>query len=259
MVVHTQPGVLVAEVPEGDILDDVGVLAEYLEQTGILVFLQSADIGGLWLCLTTGETQLSTALRIGTEVELGDVDDVDDLLEAVDGLLKLLLVGEVDIVVALHADTVDGHTSVLHLLHHVVDTFTLAVVHAAVVVVDQHTCGICLTGELKGLGDELVTAELEMTALTIGAGRNHLAIDELERTAVVGHSLIHHVPGIDHVFITIHHCVDMLAQTLVEHFLLHRLALLVGEHPVGKLRVPAEAVATHLDAVLAAEVGDAVG
>ncbi len=235
MVVHTQPGVLVAEVPEGDVLDDVGVLAEDLEQTGILVFLQGTDIGSLGLGLATGEAQLTTALGVGTEVELGDVDDVDNLLEAVDGLLELLLVGEVDVVVALHADTVDGHTGVLHLLHHGVDTLALAIVHSAVVVVDEHTCGIGLTGELECLGDELVAAELEVTALSIGAGRNHLAIDELERAAVVSHSLIHHVPGIDDILVTVHHRVDVVAQTLVEDFLLHGLALLVGEHPVGKL------------------------
>ena len=34
---------------------------------------------------------------------------------------------------------------------------------------------------------------------------------------------------------------------------------LIGEHPVGKLRVPAEAMSTHLDAVLATEVGNFVG
>ena len=50
----------------------------------------------------------------------------------------------------------------------------------------------------------------------------------------------------------------MLAQTLVEHFLLYLLAFLVCEHPVGKLRVPAEAVTTHLDTVLTTEIGDTV-
>ena len=52
---------------------------------------------------------------------------------------------------------------------------------------------------------------------------------------------------------------NVVTQTLVEHFLLHWLAFLVGEHPVGKLAVPAQAVAAHLDTVLAAEVGNLVG
>ena len=52
---------------------------------------------------------------------------------------------------------------------------------------------------------------------------------------------------------------DVFTQTLVEHFLRHRLAILVVEHPVGKLRVPNQAVTTQLDAVLAAEVCDSIG
>ena len=52
---------------------------------------------------------------------------------------------------------------------------------------------------------------------------------------------------------------DMLAQTLIEHFLAHLFAFLVGEHPVSKLSMPAETVSTHLQPIFAAEVGDAVG
>ena len=52
---------------------------------------------------------------------------------------------------------------------------------------------------------------------------------------------------------------NVFAQTLIEHFLFDLLTLLVGEHPVGKLRVPAQAVTTQLDAVLTAEVSNLVG
>ena len=52
---------------------------------------------------------------------------------------------------------------------------------------------------------------------------------------------------------------DVVTQSLVEHLFLDGLALLVHEHPVGKLIVPAEAVTTQLDAILAAEVGNLVG
>ena len=51
----------------------------------------------------------------------------------------------------------------------------------------------------------------------------------------------------------------MVAQTLIEHFLADRLSFLVGEHPVGKLAMPCQAVATHLHTILAAPVGYAVG
>ena len=50
----------------------------------------------------------------------------------------------------------------------------------------------------------------------------------------------------------------VVAHTLVENLLCHWLALLVGEHPVGKLRVPTEAVSAHLYAILSAPVGYAV-
>ena len=187
------------------------------------------------------------------------MDRIDDLAETIDGLLNSFLIGEVDVVVTLHADTVDGHTSVLHLLYHLIDTLALALVHAAVVVVDQHTCGISLAGKFECLGDELVATELEVLALTIGAGSRSTWAEPTEHHVVVGHSFVDHIPSIDHILIAVYHRVDMFAQTLVEHFLLDGLTLLVGEHPVGKLRVPAETVTTHLDAVLATEVGDAVG
>ena len=51
----------------------------------------------------------------------------------------------------------------------------------------------------------------------------------------------------------------MLAQALVEYLFLDGLALLVLEHPVGKLRMPAEVMSTQFDTVLTAEIGNAVG
>ena len=93
-----------------------------------------------------------------------------------------------------------------------------------------------------------------MTALAIRA-----LLATRPAATVVGHCLVHHVPSIDDVLIAVHHGVDVLTQALVEHFLLHWLTFAVGEHPVGKLRMPAEAVATQLDAVLAAEVSNLVG
>ena len=234
------------------------MLAEHLEQAGILVGLQRPHIGGHGLGLAAREHQLAAALVVHAQVELGDVDVLHQLLEADDGLLQLLLVGEVDVVVALHADAVDGHAGVLHLLHHIIYTLTLAVVHAAVVVVEQQGVGVGLTGKLESLGNELIAAELEVAALAVGA-RLLTATTAPAGTTIVGHGLVDHVPGIDHVLVAVHHGVDMVAQTLVEHLLLDGLALLVGEHPVGKLRVPAQAVAAHLDAVLAAEVGYLVG
>ena len=203
------------------------MLTEHSEQTCVLVLLQCSDIWSLRLCLTSREAQLTTTLCVCTQVELCDVYVLHYLLEAHDGLLQLSLVGEVDVVMPLHADTVDGHARILHLLHHIIDTLALTLVYTAVVVVDKDTCGISLTGKLEGLCDELITTELEVLALAIW-------VSESCKT-VIGHCLVHYVPGIDYILIAVDDSVDMLAQTLVEHLLLHRLALLVGKHPVGKL------------------------
>ena len=51
---------------------------------------------------------------------------------------------------------------------------------------------------------------------------------------------------------------DMLTQTLIEDLLLDFPTLLVGKHPVGKLRMPAQAVATQFDTILSAEVSNLV-
>ena len=235
VIVYTQPRVLIAQVPECNVLNHILVLTENLEQTGILVLLQCLHITRLWFSLATREHQLTTALGIGTQIQLCNMDSVYNLAETVDSLLQLLLIREVDVIVTLHADTIDGHTSLLHLLHHIIYTLTFALVNTAVVVVHQHTCWVGLACKLKSLSNKLIATKLKMTALTIRAGRNHLTINKLEWTTVVGHSLVYYVPGINHILIAVNHGVDMLAQTLVEYFFLYGLTLLVGKHPVGKL------------------------
>ena len=131
-----------------------------------------------------------------------------NLLEADDGLLKLLLAGEVDVVVTLHADTVDRHAGVLHLLHHVIDALALAIVHTTVVIVEQQTIGIGFACKLECLGNELVAAELEVTALAVGT--RLLTATSPTGATVVGHSLVHHVPSVDYVLVAVHHGMDVV-------------------------------------------------
>ena len=183
------------------------------------------------------------------------MDGIHNLAKTRDSLVKSLFIGEINIIVTLHTDTVDGYTSVLHLLHHRIDTLTLTRINGAIVVIDQHTCRVSLAGKLESLGDELVATELEVLALTIRTGSSTWT----EHHVVVGDSLVHNVPCIYHILIAVDYSMDMIAQTLVEHLLLHGLTLLVGKHPVGKLRVPAQTVTTHLDTVLTAEVSNLVG
>ena len=76
-----------------------------------------------------------------------------------------------------------------------------------------------------------------MTALTIGTRFLSTTSEAEARTelVVIGHSLVHHIPCIDHVLITLDDGVNMVAQTLIEHLFRDGLAFLVSKHPVGKL------------------------
>ena len=136
---------------------------------------------------------------------------------------------------ALHTDTVDGYTCILHFLHHIVDAFTLALVYTTIVVVEQQRIGIGLTGKLESLGNEFIATELEVTTLTIRTRCLTRTSETEAGTTVVGHSLIHHIPSIDHILITVYHRMDVLAQTLIEHLFLDGFTILVSKHPVGKL------------------------
>ena len=76
---------------------------------------------------------------------------------------------------------------------------------------------------------------------------------------LVSHCLIDHVPTIDDILVTVDDSVDVIAETLVEYFLLDELSLLVVHHPVGKLAMPHEAMSTHRNVMTAAPVGYTVG
>ena len=104
-------------------------------------------------------------------------------------------------------------------------------------VIEQQGVGVSLAGKLKGLGNELVAAELVVTALTIGVGLLSGTSETAKTTkaATVGDGLVHHIPAIDDILITVDDGVDVVAQTFVEHFLLHFLTFFIGKHPVGKL------------------------
>ena len=249
MIVHTYPRVLIRHVPESHVVDDVLILTIETEQLDVAVGLHRHEVSRSLTSLTTGELQLTTHFLVQTDVKLSDLNVLHQLRILLDGLFHLRLVWAVRVVVALHADTSDWHTSCLHLLHHVVDTVALSRLESVIVVIDKNCIGVCLMCILKSLSDELVTTKSVSTALTI---RVRL-LTETSGTSI-RHGLVHNVPCIHHILIAVHHCVDVFAQTLIEHFLSHFLTILVSKHPVTELRVPAKAVSTHLDAVLATEV-----
>ena len=202
----------------------------------------------------TRELELTTHLAVHAQVELGEMDVVHDSGVLGDGGIHILHRRAIYIIMSLHSDSIDRHTGILHLLHHVEDAVTLAWVRSVVVVVEKLRVRVGLTGESEGLSDEFVATELIKLALTVRIRRL-----SSPTAGIVCHCLVDHVPTIDHVLVATHHGDDMLTQTLVEHLFRHRLSVLVLQHPVAELGMPAEAVATQLDAVLSAEVGDAVG
>ena len=78
IVVDSEPRVLVAEVPEGNVVDDVGVLAEYLGNRILLVFLQHC-LEVCHLRCTLVETQSAAHILVDAYVKLGHVDVINNL------------------------------------------------------------------------------------------------------------------------------------------------------------------------------------
>ena len=244
IVVLAKPGVAVGEVPEGHAVDDVAVFAEHAEYAGILV--GEMLLHAVAHCQTlAAELQLATHLLIHADVEFGHVDMLHDGLVFADGSVNIGLCRSVDVVVALHADTVDGHAVFLHAFHHLIDALALHRVALVVVVVEQQGVGVGLAGILESLGDELVAGNLVEGRLAEGIGG----------VGVIGHGLVYHVPAVYHVLVAAHDGLNVVAHTLEEHF----LGGVVAEHPAANLAVPHQAVATEFDAVGAGEVGNAVG
>ena len=231
--------------------------AHHTEEVLILSLMQCLYVFRHSSLLTTAELQLTAHLLVGTDVELGDVNLTDNLRILLYGSLEVFHRRTVDVVVTLHTDTVDRRTHLLHLLHHIIYTVALGWLGSVIVVVEQLNVGVGLAGKLEHLDDKLLAAEVNHLRLTIGAGC--LFHPRRTTSVAVGNGFIEHVPCIYDILVAVHYGMYMRAQTLVEHFLSHFLAFLVGKHPVGKLRVPSQTVSAHLHAVGTAPVSDAVG
>ena len=249
IVVHAKPRVLVAEVPEGNAVDDVGVLAEYLEDIVVLVFLEHLlEVCNLSLALV--ETQSAAHILVDADVKLGHVDVIDELLVLDDGSVNVLRLRAIDIVVALHSDTVDRHAGILHLLDHIVDADALCRVGLIVVVVEEEGIRVSLTRILESLCDELVAGNLEERRVTVRRSARPALL--------VGHSLIDHVPAINDVLVAGNDGIDVALHIGEEFLLGEKLSIFVLIHPAADLAMPYEAVAAEFDAVCAAEVSDLV-
>ena len=199
------------------------------------------------------ELQLSTHFLVGTNIEFGDLYVLHDSRIFGDRSINIFHARAVYVVMSLHADTIDRNAGILHLLHHIIYTVALGWVGSIIVVIDKESLWVCFTSILEGLGDELVAAELEGTALAI---RTRFGLLPWHTTTVaIGNGLVDNIPSIYHIFITIYNRMDVFAQTSIENLLAHFLAFLVDKHPVAELVMPAKTMATQFDAIRTTEVG----
>ena len=151
---------------------------------------------------------------------------------------------------ALHTDTVDRNSGVLHLLDHIIDPLALSRVSLVVVVVEKKGIRVSLAGIFESLGNELVSGNLEERGVAVrGSPRPPL---------LVGHSLVHHVPAINYILVAGYDGVDVALHIGEEFLLGEKLSIFVLIHPAADLAMPYEAVAAEFDAVCAAEVSDLV-
>ena len=139
------------------------MLAEELEKSGILVFLQNLQVVRESPLLATTELQLAALLVIGANVKFGKMDVVDDSGILLNGSLNLLHARAIDIVVPLHTDSVNWHAGILHLLHHVVNAVALSRMRCAIVIIEKQRVRVGLASELEGLSNELIAAKAEMS------------------------------------------------------------------------------------------------
>ena len=185
------------------------------------------------------------------------MDMVHNLAEACQRRVESRIGGLQQIIVALHADAVDGHTALLHLLYHIIYTTALSRVSGIVVVIEQQCIGVGFVSKGKSLGNEFVATQTIKRRLAVGLRSRGLS--QRDFGPLVRDGFIDHIPAIDHVLIAVDHRVDMFAQTAIKQFFRGGLSRFCLEHPLAELRMPTQAVPAQPNAIAPAEIGNAVG
>ena len=135
------------------------MFAEHFEYTSILVSQMLFDTVTNSYA-TTAKTKLATHFCVNADIQLSYMNMLYDFLIQGDSIIYLFLCRTVDIVVTLHTNTINGHTSLLHGLHHVVDALALYWITFIIVVIEQQGFGVCLTSILESFSNELITSNL---------------------------------------------------------------------------------------------------
>ena len=250
VVVDAEPRVLVAEVPEGDVVNYVGVFAEYLENLIVLVFLEHF-LEVCHLCCTLVETQSAAHILVDAYVQLCNVYVVHYLGISADGGIHVCRARSVNIVVPLHSYSVDRYSCFLHLLDHIVDSLALGRISLIVIVVEQKCVRVRLTGIFESLGDEFFACDLIERGVSVrGCSRPSL---------LVRHSLVHDIPAVNYVLVAGYNSIDVALHIGIELILGEEFSLFILIDPLAYLAVPYQAVSTELDAIAAAEISNLVG
>ena len=233
------------------------MLAKHFKQASILIFLKRfhylTDIAAV-----TAEVELSSHFLIGTNIQLGNMNMFHYRRVFCQGSIYIFHARTVDIVMSLHADTINGHTFFLHGFHHIIDTVTLSRIGSIIVIVEKEYIRVGLTGINKGFLNELVTSNLIKGGITIWTWLlSHASPATLPAT--IGDSFVHHVPRIYHVFITFHDGCDVVLHILEQFLFRHKIAFFILIHPLSYLGMPHQAMPAKFDTVTTAKVGDLVG
>ena len=147
---------------------------------------------------------------------------------------------------ALHPHSIDTQPLCLEIFYKPADGLPLGRLSHGVVVIVEFGVGVGLVGSTECYLYELLAQQVEVWRLAEGA--------------VVLDGLVHHVPSVHQSPEVSHHGFHMLYEPFPYHLLRCRCgAVSVGEPPVWGLRVPYQAVAYDLQAVLLAVAHELVG
>ena len=119
----------------------------------------------------------------------------------------------IDIVMSLHANTINGHTFFLHGFHHIIDAIAFSRISSIIVIVEKEYIRIGLTGINKGFLNKLVTSNLIKRGIAIRTWVfSHASSATLPAT--IGDCFIHNVPRIYHVFVAFHDSCNVMFHIL---------------------------------------------
>ena len=134
------------------------MLAEHTADVGILSLVESLDLLRHLASLTQAKLQLSSHLLVGAEVELGNMYLVNNLRILLDSCIEILHAREVDVVVPLHNDTVNGCANLLNLFHNILSTVAIAWLAGIIIVVEKFDIRVSRACKLEHLYDKLLAA-----------------------------------------------------------------------------------------------------